>query len=160
MKKTLLIALVLAAVAGLAFAGVVYAKGPQPAAPGMGYGPMMAQGQIGPLHTNMVEAFAAKFGLTVDEINTRLAAGERMYDIALSAGVAADEFPALMQEVRNQAISAALADGVITQDQADWMLSHAFGRGGFGQGVGACSGTGIPVGTGGMHGWRWAPANP
>jgi len=164
MKKTLSIALVLAAFAGLAVAGVAYAQGPQPTTPGAGYGAMMSQGQVGPLHEYMVAAYAEQLSLSVDEINSRLAAGERMYDIALSTGVTAEEFPALMQTVRSAAIEAALADGVITQEQAEWMQAHAFGRGGYGQGMGAgqgaCGGTGIPFGTGMQRGRRWAQQNP
>lgn len=165
MKKTLLIALILAAVAGLAVAGVAYAQGTQP--PQASYGPGMMGGfssGYGPLHTYVVEAFAAKLGLTVEDVNARLAAGESMYQIALAEGIAADDIPALLTEVHTQAFEQAVADGVITQEQADWMQAHAFGRGGYGQGMGAgqgaCGGTGIPAGTGMHWGGRWAQQNP
>lgn len=164
MKKTLLIALVLAAVAGLAVAGVAYAQGPQPTTPGAGYGSMMSQGQEGPLHEYMLAAMAEVLGIPAADLETRLANGETFYQIALAQGIAADDIPALMQTARSQAIAAALADGVITQAQADWMQAHAFGRSGYGQGMGAgqgaCSGTGIPVGTGMHWGGRWAQQNP
>ena len=64
MKKTLLIAIVLAAVAGLAVAGVAYAQGPQPTTPGAGYGAMMSQGQEGPLHKYMLAAMAEALGIS------------------------------------------------------------------------------------------------
>jgi hypothetical protein len=57
-------------------------------------------GAMGPLHTFMTIEFAKQLDLNVNDVNTRLAAGETMYDIALSAGVTAEEFPALMTEVR------------------------------------------------------------
>ena len=165
MKKTLLVALVLAAVAGLSVAGVAYAQGTQP--PQASYGPGMMGGfggGYGPLHTYVAEAFATKLGLMVDEVNTRLAAGESMYQIALAEGIADADIPALLAEVHQTALSQAVADGVITQEQADWMQSHAFGRGGYGQGMGAgqgsFGGTGIPVGTGMHWGGRWAQQNP
>jgi hypothetical protein len=170
MKKTLFIALVLAAVAGLAVAGVAYAQGPQPTTPGAGYGAMMSQGQQGPLHEYMLAAMAEALGIPAADLETRLANGETFYQIALAQGIAADDIPALMQMARSQALAAALADGVITQEQADWMQAHAFGRGGYGQGIGpgqglgagqgACGSTGVPGGTGMQRGGRWVQQNP
>ena len=164
MKKTLLSALVLAAVAGLAVAGVAYAQGPQPTTPGAGYGAMMSQGQVGPLHEYMLAAMAEALGIPAADLETRLANGETFYQIALAQGVAAEDIPALMQTARSQALTAALADGVITQEQVDWMEAHAFGRGGYGQGMGAgqgaCGGTGAQVGTGMQRGRHWAQQNP
>jgi hypothetical protein len=174
MKKTLFIALVLAAVAGLAVAGVAYAQGSQPtgglSAPGAEYGPMISQDQEGPLHEYMLAAMAEALGIPATDLETRLANGETFYQIALAEGIAADDIPALMQTARSQALAAALADGTITQEQANWMQAHAFGHGGYGQGMrlgqglgagqGACGGTGVPVGTGMQRGRRWAQQNP
>lgn len=139
MKKIILIvALVLAALAlaGVG-AGVAFAQDVTP--PYTWHGPMM-NGQ-GPLHTFMVVEWAKKLDLNVNDINTRLSAGETMYDIALSAGVTAEEFPAVMTEVRASALDAAVAANVITQEQADWMKSRGFGQGGM-HGNGNCDGTG------------------
>jgi hypothetical protein len=72
----------------------------------------------------------------VNEFETRHDAGETFYEIAISKGFTADEIPALMQEARNSALNAATADGVISQEQADWMKSRGFGRGGMGNGFG------------------------
>ena len=143
MKKTILIAaLVLAAVAVMGIgAGVVLAQDGTPPV-------FSAQGPMrngdGPLHTFMVIEFAKRLDLNVNDINTRLTAGETMYDIALSSGVTAEEFPTIMTEVRTAAVSAAVTANVITQEQADWMLSHGFGQGGVhGNGDGDCDGTGM-----------------
>lgn len=155
MKKSILIvALVLSVLAiGAVGVGVAFAQDINP--PFAGYGPMM-NGQ-GVLHTYMVTEFAKKLNLNVDDINARLAAGESMYDIALSAGITADDFPALMTEVRANALNAAVADGVISQEQADWMKAHGFGRGGMmGNGYGNCinNSDGSQFGKrGGMMGW-------
>lgn len=163
MKKTILItALVLAALAVVAVgAGVAFA---QDVTPPYGGG-MMGGGGQGVMHTFMVTEFARKLDLNVNDINTHLAAGETMYDIALSAGVTAEEFPAVMTEVRANALDAAVAANVITQEQADWMKSHNMGAGGMG--YGNCNGTG-PQGQAGygrgmmngggrgmMGGWGW-----
>ncbi|MBL8063572.1 MAG: hypothetical protein JNK32_11160 [Anaerolineales bacterium] len=136
MKKTILIvALVLMALTAVGV-GVVFAQDITP--PFTGHGPMR-DGQ-GPLHTFMVIEFAKQLDLNVNDINTRLAAGESMYDIALSAGVPAEDIPALMLDVRSAALDAAVAANVITQEQADWMKSHGYGQGGMGSGN--CTGTG------------------
>ena len=137
----------------------------------VGIGIASAQGETGRgvLHPYIVEAFAAKLELDVDEVNAAIDSGQTLYEIALANGVAAEDFPALMTEVRQTAIAAALEDGVITQEQADWMLSHmqGAGRGGSGRGgmmdgtgTGTCGGTGVPVGSGMHHGGRWQNQNP
>jgi hypothetical protein len=111
----------------------------------------------GPLHTFMVTEFAKKLNLNVNDVNTRLAAGETLRDITLSEGVAAADFPIIMQEVRANALAAAVDANVITQEQADWMLTRGFGQGGgmYGKGNGDCDGTGPHGNRGngsGMHG--------
>ena len=149
MKKTILIVgLVVAALVVLGV-GVAFAQGPAPYA---GNGPMTQNGG-GYLHSYMVTAFAEKLNLKVEDVKARITAGETMYDIAIAAGVKAEDFPALMIEVRSQALSAAVKAGVITQAQADWMNSRGFGRGG--NGTGDCpmqNGTGTGYGSGMMNG--------
>ncbi len=149
MKKIILIAaLVLAAVAIVGVGtGVVFAQDVTP--PFTGQGPM--RNGEGPLHTFMVVEWAKKLDLNVNDISIRLDAGETMYDIALSAGVTAEEFPAVMSEVRTNAVNAGVAANVITQEQADWMLSHGQGMGGM-HGTGDCTGTGPQGQAGYGHG--------
>lgn len=155
MKKTILIVGLVLLTLGVLGVGAALAQGPTPYA---GNGPMMQNGG-GYLHTYMVTAFAEKLGLKVEDINARLTAGETMYDIAIADGVKAEDFAALMSEVRSEALSAAVKDGVITQEQADWMSSRDFGRGGmmngYGNGTGECpmhNGTGAGYGPGMMNG--------
>lgn len=148
-RMILIVVLILAVVAVVGVgAGVAFAQDETP--PYGGRGPMMQDGQ-GPLHTFMVTEFAKKLDLNVNDINTRLAAGETMYDIAISAGVTAEEFPSVMTEVRSAALDAAVAANVVTQEQADWMNSRGFGRGGGMHGNGTCDGTG-PRGQAGGYG--------
>jgi hypothetical protein len=122
MKKTILIVALVVAALGVLGVGSVFAQDSTPAF--VGGSPMMQNGTSGPIHTFMVTEFAAKLGLNVDDVNTRLTAGETMYDIALSAGVTAEEYPALMTEVRANAVAAAVKANVLTQEQADWMQSR------------------------------------
>jgi len=170
MKKTILIiGLVLTALVVVGV-GQAFAQG---SAPNAGNGPMLQNG-AGDLHTYMIAAFAEKLGLTVEDVNAQLTAGETMYDIAIAHAVKAEDFPALMVEVRSQALSAAVQANVITQAQADWMNSHGFGRGGYGtddcpmqngQGAQTNRGAGMMNGTGrGMmgngFGWQNQQTNP
>jgi hypothetical protein len=161
MKKTVLIVGLLVAALVVFGIGVAFAQGPTPFA---GNGPMMGNGG-GYLHTYMVTAFADKLGLTVDDVNARLAAGESMYEIAIADGVKAEDFPELMVEVHTAALDAAVKDGVISQTQADWMKSHGYGQGGYGMGTGDCpmnNGDGFGRGGGMMRGggWQYQQNNP
>ncbi len=163
MKKTILIVTLAVLALGVLGVGVVFAQDTTP--PFTGQGPM--RNGDGPLHTFMTIEFAKKLDMNVNDINTRLAAGETMYDIALSAGVTAEEFPAIMTEVRTAAVDAAVKANVITQEQADWMKS----RGGM-IGTGNCDGTGTQSGQrgpqgghgngmmGGGQGWNSQQTNP
>jgi hypothetical protein len=127
MKKTILIAALVLAALTVTGVGIAFAQGGlQP-----NYNGMMHNGQ-GPLHTFMVTEFAKKFELNVNDVNTRLANGERLYEIALSTGVAEEDLPALMEEVHSNALDAAVKANVITQAQADAMKERGFGRGGMG----------------------------
>lgn len=135
MKKTILIVGLVVLALGVLGVGAVFAQDENPPVP-YGHGQMMNNGVSGPMHTFMTIEFARKLGLNVNDVNTRLASGETMYSIALSAGVTADEFPAVMTEVRTTALAEAVKANVITQDQADWMLSRG------NMGSGNCTGTG------------------
>lgn len=164
MNIKILIGVLVLAVLAFAMGTMVSAAYAQDETPpyGGGYGMMNGSGVM---HTFMVTEFTRKLDLNVNDVNARLAAGETMYDIALSAGVTAEEFPAVMTEVRAAALDAAVAANVITQEQADWMKSHNMG----GMGYGNCTGTGLQgqaygygrgmmggYGRGGMMGgWGW-----
>jgi hypothetical protein len=111
----------------------------------------------GPLHDYMMAAFAEALGLTPDALEARLESGESMYEIALAQGIAADKIAEVLQAARVKAIDAALADGAIDQQTADWMKSRGFGRAhdGAGPGAGYCDGRGRQYGPGMMRGGRW-----
>lgn len=158
MKRIVLVVVLAALALGAVGIGVASARDNNPP---RGHG--MHNGQ-GALHTFIVTEFARELNLNVNDVNTRLAAGETLRDIALSAGVSAEDFPAVMQTVRANALAAAVKANVITQEQADWMLSRGFGQGGgmYGQGNGNCDGTGPhgKRGDGMGNGWRNQQSNP
>ncbi len=132
-----------------------------------------AQQNTGLLHDYMEKALADKLGLPVATVEAQFDAGKTLYQIALDNGIAQADLPAFMLEVRTAAIKAAVADGVLTQAQADRMSqARGYGMGsgqgygmmrgaaGTGTGAGPCGGTGIPVGTGMQRGGRWQQVNP
>lgn len=147
--KKILLAVVLVVLGMGAFTGVAAAQTTPPA--------------TGTLHEYMVAAFAAKLGISPETVQAQLDEGVRLSQIALDNGIAQEDLRAFMVEVRTDAINAALADGVITQEQADRMLK-ALARGkGFGRGSGlrrGGTGLGLCDGTGMMFGGRGQQANP
>lgn len=100
---------------------------------GQGY----VAGQTGPMHDLMIAAWADQLGLSVEDLNLRLTDGETMYDIAISTGMTAEEFQAARVEIHAAVLDEAVAQGLITQEQADWMKSRGarMGAGGCGGGT-------------------------
>jgi ABC-type glycerol-3-phosphate transport system substrate-binding protein len=169
MKKIWIIAGLLGfTVLALGAAGIVYAQSetPQPATPpGFGNGMMRGRGgyiagEEGPHHDEMIEAFAKAIGLSPEVVETRLASGETMWQIVESEGVSMEEFGEIMSQIRSDFIQQALDDGILTQEQADFMAQRGSqgGTGGYGQEFGDCMGD---VASGGFHhghqGWRNTP---
>lgn len=119
MKKTLLIA-VLVVLALAAFGvGVAWAQSEQPP-----YGPGMMRGGYGGMHDYIEQALAAELGLTEEQVEELLASGQSMYQIALDNGIAEDQLNTFMIEVHTAAFDKAVEDGVISREQADWMLQR------------------------------------
>lgn len=142
MKKVLFVSLLVVVVLG-AFTGVASAQTNQP--------------QTGVLHDYLEEALADKLNISVVTVVAEIDAGKTLAQIALENGIAATDLRTFLTDVRAQAIQAALADGVITQAQADWMSQRGnrMGAGMRQSGAGTCGGTGIPVGSGLHRGGRW-----
>ncbi len=129
MRKLFLVITLVILALGVLGVGVVFAQGERPP-----YGSGWRVDGFGPLHTYLVEALAAKLDLSVDEVNDRLSKGETMYDIAFSKGIAQDQLPTFLKEVHAASLDKAVADGVITQEQADWMHDHMQSGLGYGYG--------------------------
>jgi hypothetical protein len=166
MKKTIISIVVLTVLASVfAFAGIAYAQSTNPPAqtPEAGYGRgMMGAGrgmmgnyaagadQDGQMHDEMIAAYAEKLGISVEDINARLAKGETMLQIAASKGLTTAQFQSLMSEVHAKAVAEAVKNGDLTQEQADWMNQRggmmSGGRGGMmngaGRGMRGAGGTG------------------
>jgi len=96
----------------------------------------LGAGGYGPMHEYMEDAFAEALGITHDELEARLDAGETMGSIAQAQGLSDDEFAKLMVDARTKAMERAVAAGILTQEQADWMIQRMqqMQDGGFGPG--------------------------
>ena len=116
--------------------GAGYGMGGRMAGQGGMTGPMLANGGVeGPLHDAMLDVYAAKLNLSVDALETRLANGETMMQIALAQGLTFTDFRALMVDARSAAADQAVKDGTLTQAQADWMKTRGAGQAGGGRGM-------------------------
>ena len=154
MKKTVVVVVLVFAALALFATEAAFAQTAQPPVPGSGLGMGFGNGH-GPLHEYMVKAMAQALGIPADEFESRRAAGETAYQIALASGLSADKIPTLLSQARASALDAALADGAISQAQAAWMKSRPASMGG-----GTCNGTGHRLGAGMGHGARWPQTNP
>jgi hypothetical protein len=170
MKKTILIVGLVVLALGALGVGVAFAQGGTP--PYAGNGPMMGGNGYGWMYDYVEQAFAAKLGLTEEQVEDQLAAGRPMYQIALDNGIKQEELANFMNEVHKEAFANAVKDGVMTQEQADWMLQRMQNNGGYGYGTGTCpmhNGQGAQFGPQGSRGngmmgrgfgWQNQPTNP
>ena len=97
-----------------------------------------------------LEAAAKVLGMTAEELSTALQSGKTLQNLADEAGVDIEDVRAAIQAAHETELRArvaqAVADGTITQENADWLLEGldkgfigvpgAFGFGGHGPGHG------------------------
>ncbi len=67
---------------------------------------------------------AEALGLSAEDLQGHIAAGQTAWEIAQEQGLAADAFRELMVQVRTDTLTQAVADGLLTQEQADARLEH------------------------------------
>jgi len=164
MKKILVVLSVLGVAAlALVFAGQAYAQGgTPPATPGAGVpgksgfprsgfrGVMAGEGES-PLQPYMLNALSQEFGISPEELESMHEGETTLWDYASGQGMSETEFHDKMEAARGDALKQAAADGVISQEQADWMLSRNRRFGG-----GNCDQSDMRGGRGG----RWQNAQP
>jgi len=180
MFKKVLIGVSLAAVLVLSVVAIVVAQ--EPEEPGEevcplggtcgGFGGGFGMGGLGYRGT-MPSLLAEALGMTPEELSAALAEGKTVAAIAEERGVALEDLVAALIADRAEYLSQAVADGKLTQEQADWMLEEMtehmasqlenMGLGGYGGGCGmrgggwglqGSSGRGYRGG-GGMRGGMW-----
>lgn len=170
MKKSLLVVgISVAILAALTVAGFAFAQQPTPTVPngpgmmgGRGSGMMGGlQGEdgYGPMHEVMQAAMAEALGTTPEELEERHAAGDTAWTIAQEKGLTQEEFITLMSEARSKAFDQLVADGTLTQEQADWMKDRMGTRmqNGYGDGTGGCMSDGVNGGRRGPGRWNTQP---
>jgi len=163
MKKTLLIVAIAVLALGALGAGVAYAQGGNPPTGYYGQmGGMMSGGRGGydPVHDYVEQALAAKLDLTEVQVEEELAAGKTMSQIALDHGITQEDLATFMADVHKTAFDAAVKAGVMTQEQADFMLQR-MAQSGYNYGNCPMGGTsGYGRGQGMMGGRGWQTQNP
>ncbi len=110
---------------------------------------MMGGAGYGLMHQAMVDALAKELGLTSADVQAALQTGKTPYQLAQEKGLTTAQISELMQKVHDEALAQAVASGLLTQQQAEWMDQHMEqmwsngfgpgmmgGRGGFGTGGG------------------------
>jgi hypothetical protein len=140
MNKYVKLVGIVAVVAALALvsATAAFAQTPTPPAgsqPVMGRGfggrgPGAGSGFLAVDQDAMHAAIAEALGISVEELDAALAEGKTLYILAQELGVDFADVQAAMQAAHEAALAQAVADGLISQEQADWILSHRAQMGG------------------------------
>jgi hypothetical protein len=111
----------------------------------------------GPMHEAFLGALAEGLGTTAEDLEDRLKSGESLSEIAEAEGLSDEELGSLISEANEAALQAAVDQGLITQEQADWMAQHMpLLRGS--RGWMMMPGFRSPLRRGGM--WQWRPMLP
>jgi hypothetical protein len=178
MFKKILLGVSLAVVLALSLVIIVFAQEPVDpeedvcpfggACGGFGHG-MGGFGYRGTMPTVLAE----ELGMTLEELYAALDDGKTIAEVAADQGIALADLVAALVAQRAEDLSKAVADGYLTQDQADLMLEEMtehltwrlenLGLGGCGMrggGPGYRHGRGMHGGGRGMHGGGWGNGAP
>jgi len=90
------------------------------------------------IHANLAVALDIEIG----DLTGRIDAGETISAIALSLGFDSIEIRDMIVSARADALSQVVADGLLTQEQVDWMASHGNRMPAANYGEGVCDNTG------------------
>ncbi|MBN1582613.1 MAG: hypothetical protein JXA89_18025 [Anaerolineae bacterium] len=179
MFKKVWIGIVLAGMLALGVVGVAFAQDPPESDEGVcpfgggcgGLGGGFGMGGFG-YHGTMPGIIAEELGMTLDDLYAVLDEGQSIADVAAEQGVSLEDLVAALVARRAEDLNQAVADGYLTQEQADLMLEEmtehlgerleTMGIGGYdggcgmrGGGYGMQGGGGGYRGGRGMHGGRW-----
>jgi hypothetical protein len=79
---------------------------------------------LGPMHKTFFGALAEGLGITGEDLEGRLQSGESLSEIAEAEGLSEEELASLLSDANEAALQAAVDQGLLTQEQADWMAEH------------------------------------
>jgi len=166
--KILVVAVVAVLALGALGLGVAFAQDPTPNSPftpgGMMGGYWNQQGgsfdmgamhnwmtSTGGMHTLVWDSLANALGLTSDELTSELNSGKTLVALAEEKGLDRDALVAELESAHQAGLAQAVTDGILTQEQADAMLSQmAESYESMIDNMGAGAGYGIMGGRGGM----------
>ena len=106
-------------------------------------GGRMAPG-AGLLHEQVIATLADAFSMMPETLQARLDNGETLWQVAETLGWTSEQLQTAMVEARSAALQQAVTDGLLTQEQADWMAQR-MNQGwpeGYGPGSANCDGSG------------------
>jgi hypothetical protein len=89
---------------------------------GFGFGSGPRAGGGGPGFGHNIDAIAGILDRTADELKTEMEAGKKLDQIVTESGLTMEQFQEKLLAAEKEQISQDLADGKITQEQADKML--------------------------------------
>ena len=103
------------------------------------HGSMMAAGGM---HEQVMTAVATRLGMTYDQLITALQNGQTIAQFADAKGVSLEALQQVANTARTNALNQLVQQGIITREQADWMLDRMddMPMFGLGAGNGACPG--------------------
>lgn len=162
--KRIIVALALVVLLSAAAIGVVMAQDTDPGTPGSPACPYCGTGERfqgrgagnGQLSEYMHAAFAEALGISQEDFDARIQAGETMFEIATSLGFETEGFIELHEQARLAALEMAFEDGALDADQFEWMKDRMGDGSGSGFG-GRGSGRGQGRHGGGCGGFQPAP---
>lgn len=172
--KKFIIAVALVIVLSVVGIGAVLAQSDTPETPNC---PNCLAGQggfagSGWMHEYMHRALAEAVGISEEDLESRMAAGQTLYDIADDLGLNLDALSELHYQARLRAVELAYEDGALTNEQYQYFqerieLQEGFGYGGGMHGYGGGYGRGMGRGghmfgggqfNGDCHGYNSQPA--
>ncbi|HEY9121488.1 MAG TPA: hypothetical protein VIM80_00685 [Brevefilum sp.] len=86
----------------------------------------------GLLHDAMIAAFSEALSIPVEDLETRLAGGETLAEIALSTDLTLEEFRTLLTEIRTTVHDQAVEEGLLPGSQFGWTNERPEGNTGYG----------------------------
>lgn len=82
----------------------------------------------GALEDYLHGSLAESFGISAEDLTARRTSGENLAEIALDLGLDLTKIRDMFSEARSEALDSAVGDGILTQEEADWLSSRGRGN--------------------------------
>lgn len=77
-----------------------------------------------PMYDYTIAALAKTLDLSAENLQSRIKQGETPYEIAQAQGLSDEQIRDLFVEIRKEMLQKAVDEGILTQEQLDWMEEH------------------------------------